>query len=55
MTSANILIISHGYRVKSTDDRFLLLADALAHRFSNSLAPGTFLVDTIPIRMYLHH
>ncbi|KAG6919294.1 hypothetical protein DXG01_007426 [Tephrocybe rancida] len=46
---AIILRISHGYEVKETKDPFVELADRATEGFSAATAPGSFLVDVLPI------
>lgn len=53
MTSTNILLISHGHRVKDSNDRFLKLSDAVTDEFSEAVAPGAFLVDQFPLLRHL--
>jgi hypothetical protein len=45
---AIILLISHGYEVKETNDPFVELANQATEQFSIATAPGGFLVDLIP-------
>ncbi|KAG0699878.1 cytochrome P450 [Suillus ampliporus] len=45
---AIILRISHGYEVKENDDPFVDLADRAINIFSQSIAPGAFMVDIVP-------
>ena len=45
---AVILIISHGYKVTSANDPLVRVADAATDQLGILLAPGNFLVDTIP-------
>ncbi|KAG0699879.1 cytochrome P450 [Suillus ampliporus] len=45
---AIILRISHGYEVKENDDPFVDLADRAVNIFSQSTAPGAFMVNIIP-------
>lgn len=49
-----ILKISHGYEVREENDPFVDLADQALQQFSASTAPGAFLVDLLPIRMFHH-
>ncbi|KAG6833863.1 hypothetical protein H0H87_011797 [Tephrocybe sp. NHM501043] len=49
VSGAIILRISHGYEVKETNDPFVELADKATEQFSLSTAPGSFLVDVLPI------
>ncbi|KAG0702321.1 cytochrome P450 [Suillus ampliporus] len=46
---AIILRISHGYEVKENDDPFVDLADRALDQFSQSTAPGAFMVDIMPL------
>lgn len=48
MTSSNALLLSHGYRVTSSDDRFLKLSDSVTDEFSLLGTPGRYFVDYLP-------
>ena len=50
MTASNILLISHGHRVKDAKDRFIHLTDVAMDNFSHLTTPGAFLADVFPIR-----
>ncbi|KAG0709796.1 cytochrome P450 [Suillus ampliporus] len=45
---AIILRISHGYEVDENNDPFIDLADRALDQFSQSSAPGAFIVDIVP-------
>ena len=49
MTNANILLVSHGYRAKHSDDRFLKLSGAVTSEFGLLATPGRYFVDYLPI------
>ncbi|KII91146.1 hypothetical protein PLICRDRAFT_51332 [Plicaturopsis crispa FD-325 SS-3] len=53
VTGAVILMVSHGYEVKASEDELVLLADDVVDKFSLSLRPGAFLVDVLPILQYV--
>lgn len=55
MTAANILLISHGHRVKDANDRFIHLTDVAIEDFSHVTTPGAFLADVFPIREFSQH
>ena len=48
MTSSNILMLSHGHRVRDSDDRFLKLSDVVTDDFSLLATPGRYFVDYLP-------
>jgi len=43
-----ILQISHGYEIAETEDPFVKIADEATEQFSQSTAPGGFIVNLIP-------
>ena len=45
-----ILMISYGYPVKEHDDPIVDIVEAAVKGFSESMEPGTYLVDMIPSR-----
>ena len=45
--------IAYGYRVKETNDPFLTQVEIAVEQFSLSTAPGGFLVNLVPSRVYL--
>ncbi|KAG6873902.1 hypothetical protein C0995_009681 [Termitomyces sp. Mi166 len=47
---AIIIRITHGYEVKRINDPFVELADKAMEQFSLAMAPGSHLVDVLPIR-----
>ncbi|EIM82842.1 cytochrome P450 [Stereum hirsutum FP-91666 SS1] len=47
-----ILMITHGYRPSSSDDELVKTADDATDQLSHLLAPGNFLVDTLPFLKY---
>jgi hypothetical protein len=50
---AIILKISHGYQVSETEgDPLVTLAETTMHEFNKAATPGTFLVDSLPWRVY---
>lgn len=51
MTSANILLMSHGHQVKDVKDRFIQLTELAMKDFSIVTNPGAFLADVFPIRV----
>ncbi|KAF9484052.1 cytochrome P450 [Pholiota conissans] len=48
-----ILRISHGYKVKESDDPFVNMADIATEQFALSTAPGGFLVNLVPVLKYI--
>ena len=50
MTSTNLLLVSHGYRVTGTKDKLMRSADKLARGFASTAAPGALLVEALPFR-----
>jgi hypothetical protein len=46
------LSISHGYEVKENNDPFVELVDKATEQFALASAPGGYLVDVMPIRVY---
>lgn len=48
-SGAIILRISHGYKVQEENDPFIQLADIATEQFSSATAPGSFMVDILPI------
>jgi hypothetical protein len=50
---AIIMRIAYGYRVKETNDPFLTDVEVAVEQFSLSTAPGGFLVNLVPSRLYL--
>jgi hypothetical protein len=44
--------IAYGYRVKEKDDPFLTDVEVAVEQFSLSTAPGGFLVNLVPARVY---
>ena len=45
--------IAYGYRVKESNDPFLTDVEVAVEQFSLSTAPGGFLVNLVPSRVYL--
>ena len=45
--------IAYGYRVKESNDPFLTDVEVAVEQFSLSTAPGGFLVNLVPARVYL--
>lgn len=45
--------IAYGYRVKESNDPFLTEVEVAVEQFSLSTAPGGFLVNLVPSRVYL--
>ena len=45
--------IAYGYRVKERNDPFLTDVEIAVEQFSLSTAPGGFLVNLVPSRVYL--
>ena len=45
--------IAYGYRVKESNDPFLTDVEVAVEQFSLSTAPGGFLVNLVPARLYL--
>ena len=45
--------IAYGYRVKESNDPFLTQVEVAVEQFSLSTAPGGFLVNLVPSRVYL--
>lgn len=43
-------MIAYGYPVKEQDDPFVSVVEAAVSGFSETLEPGAFLVDMIPLR-----
>ena len=50
---AIIMRIAYGYRVKENNDPFLTGVEIAVEQFSLSTAPGGFLVNLVPSRVYL--
>lgn len=53
MTSSIILKISHGYSVKDNDDPLVEMANRAMRNISVVTSPGRYLVDLIPMCMYI--
>ena len=49
-----ILKISHGYSVKDDGDPLVEMANRAMRNLSEVMMPGRFLVDVIPICMFLY-
>lgn len=48
MTSANVLLLSHGHRATSSEDRFIKLSNAVMNEFSLLATAGRYFVDYLP-------
>lgn len=50
--SALVMEITYGFDIKSHDDEFLQAAKRAMEYAERAMTPGTFLVDTFPIRAF---
>ncbi|KAJ7844804.1 cytochrome P450 [Mycena leptocephala] len=53
MTGALMMDVTYGIDVRSSDDRYIGIAEEAMHGLSVASIPGTFLVDTIPALKYV--
>ncbi|KAG9078214.1 hypothetical protein FS749_009811, partial [Ceratobasidium sp. UAMH 11750] len=54
LMAASIAVrIAYGYKVDSTDDRFVQMAEEIMEAFSDVTAPATWAVNVLPILKYL--
>jgi len=51
---AIVLRIAYGYQVNQENDSLINLVGEAVRIFSKAAAPGAFLIDSIPIRTYIH-